>query len=110
MAVRFPNEDPPVHFLRVFLILTVFLAAVAGCRQEDEIKQETVTHDNREPIHLRVAILRHADKVWFFRLDGPELLVKAHLPAFDAFVKSVRFTDKGSSPISWTEPGGWKKD
>src|SRR5437868_14797450 len=53
--------------------------------------------------------MRHADKVWFFRLDGPELLVNEHLANFDAFVKSVRFTGQANAPITWTEPSGWKK-
>jgi hypothetical protein len=34
-----------------------------------------------------------ADQVWFFRLIGPHDLVAKNKPAFDAFVKSVKFDD-----------------
>jgi hypothetical protein len=88
----------------------VLLPALAGCRQDDIIQQETVTHEEREPIRLRVAMLFHGDSVWFIRLDGPESQVKEQQATFDAFVKSTRFTDKKDEPISWTEPKEWKKD
>ena len=100
-----------VRLLRATLILSaVLLPALPGCRQEDEIKQEIVTYEDREPINLRVAIVRAADFVWFFRLDGPESQVKEHFEAFGAFVRSVRFTEKEDAPITWTEPKEWKKD
>src|SRR6516162_27808 len=71
-----------VRLLRATLILSaVLLPALPGCRQEDEIKQEIVTYEDREPINLRVAIVRAADFVWFFRLDGPESQVKEHFEA-----------------------------
>ena len=97
-----------MRFLIASLILgTVFLS---GCRQDDVIQQETVTHEDREPIRLRVAILKHENVAWFIRLDGPESLVNEHQKTFDEFVRSTKFTGKKDVPITWNEPKEWKKD
>jgi hypothetical protein len=100
-----------VRFLRASLISFALLAsALAGCRHEDDIQRETITYDDREPIHLRVVILHDGKFAWFFRVDGPASQVKEHLPAFDRFVRSVEFTGRNDKPIKWTEPKQWKKD
>jgi hypothetical protein len=100
-----------VRFLRATLILSaLLLPALSGCRNEDDIKQETVTYEDREPMRLRVAILEHKKFVWFIRIDGPVELVKQHQAAFDAFVRSSRFTKDPEAPLAWTEPKDWKKD
>jgi hypothetical protein len=97
-----------VRFLSAFLILCPLF--LAGCRQDDVIQQETVTHEDREPIRLRVAILKHEGFAWFIRLDGPESLVNEHQKAFDEFVRSTKFTGKKDVPVTWNEPKEWKKD
>src|ERR1043165_443494 len=99
-----------VQLSRTAIIFSIILLTLTGCRQDEEIKQETVTHEDREPILLRVAMLRDMDKIWFIRLDGPEALVKEQKTTFDNFVKSVRFTEKANDPITWTEPPTWKKE
>jgi hypothetical protein len=83
---------------------------VAGCRNDDDIRSETANYEEREPIHLRVAILKDGAWIWFFRLDGPASQVKEHLATFDEFVKSAKFTGKKNPPIEWKEPKEWKKD
>jgi hypothetical protein len=92
------------------LLSAVLLPGLTGCRQGDEIMRQIVTYEDREPIHLRVAIVRDGDFVWLFRIDGPESQVKEHLANFDAFVRSARFTEKEDVPITWTEPKEWKKE
>jgi hypothetical protein len=92
------------------MLLPFLLTALLGCRQEDEILQKTVTHEDREKMRLRVAILEEGDAVWFVRLDGPAELVKNHEADFDAFVRSTEFTGKKGEPVQWKEPPGWKKD
>ena len=100
-----------MRFLRACLPLAVFLLlSVAGCRYDDEIRQDTVAHEDREPLKLRVAILRNKAKVWFIRVDGPEELMTKNLSDFNAFVTSVTFNEKDAGPIQWKEPAGWKKD
>ena len=101
-----------MQFPRTSMILVAAsLMALAGCRKEETIEQFTIEHKDRESLELRVAILPHQDYVWFIRLSGPESLMKEQTPAFEEFVKSVRFDDKkGEAPISWTEPKTWKKD
>jgi hypothetical protein len=101
-----------VRLLRAWLILSaVLLPALPGCRSEDGIHQETVTHPDRQSLRLRVAILERGDTVWFIRLDGPEEQVAQHQAAFDGFVRSTEFTDKKDDPepLKWRVPDGWKK-
>jgi hypothetical protein len=88
----------------------VIAFAAAGCRQEDEIARYDVEHVDRETLALRVAVFEHGDWVWFFRISGPKPIVEARMPEFESLVKSVRFDDKKSPPISFTDPPGWKKD
>jgi hypothetical protein len=97
-----------VRFLRACLIFSsVFLA---GCRAEDPIERYEVEHIDREWLVLRVAVFEHADTVWFFRLSGPEALVKEQMPAFEALVESVRFDDTKKPPITFADPKEWTKD
>jgi hypothetical protein len=86
------------------------LLACAGCKDEETIQQYTVSFKDREPILLRVAGIPHKDEIWFFRISGPESLVKAQKEAFEAFVKSATFDDKKEPPLQVTEPKDWKKD
>lgn len=90
------------------MLSVVCLFGLAGCAKEDEITKETVTHADREPIRLRIAIMEKGELVWFFRLSGPVELVKANEPVFEEFVKSVRFD--GENDPTWTAPKDWKKD
>lgn len=43
---------------------------------------------------------------WFFKLTGPEAAVAAVEPAFNEFLKTVKFAD--GQPI-WTVPEGWQQ-
>jgi hypothetical protein len=105
-----------VRFLRASLLLfAVAVLFIAGCRQDDEIKKDIFTYQDREAIHKRVAIFEREKYVWFILLSGPEADVKKHTPTFDEFVSSVRFDvkqdkEKESLPIKWTEPKDWRKD
>lgn len=94
------------------LAIALLPAALIGCRAEDEILQETVTHPDRENLRLRVAILERGDTVWFIRIDGPEAEIARHKTDIDAFVKSTEFSDKKGDPepLRWKTPAGWKKD
>jgi hypothetical protein len=105
-----------VRFLRAPLLLPAVLAlGLAGCRQDDEIKKDIFTYQDREEIHKRVAIFEREKFVWFVLLSGPEAEVKKQTATFDEFVRSIRFDvkqdkDKESQPITWTQPKDWRKD
>src|ERR1043166_1367845 len=92
------------------MLSAIVLPAFVGCAPSADITQERVTHEGREELRLRVAMLRDDDSVWFIRIDGPAALVEETRPAFDAFVKSSRFTKDKTKPLTWTEPKAWKKD
>src|SRR3989442_12520291 len=101
-----------VRFSRLFLAL--FAATLLGCKGEESISHYEVTHDDREPIQLRVAILPHGEYVWFFRLTGPKAFVEEHAKTFESLVNSVKFVepkDKDKDPpITWTDPKDWLKE
>jgi hypothetical protein len=98
-----------VRSLRITLAFTsVLFVALAGCKPEDEIAKETVTHADREKIRLRVAVIERPRHVYFFRLSGPIELINQNEAAFNDFVRSATFV--GNKKPTWTEPKGWKKD
>lgn len=98
-----------MQLLRVSLSLfIVSVVALVGCQREDAIHEEIVTHENREPIHLRVAIRKSDKLVWIFRLSGPEAQVKEHSADFEKFVREAKF--EGDHDAVLSEPKTWKKD
>ena len=100
---------PLVQLLRVSLSLfIVSLVALVGCQREDAIHEEIVTHENREPIHLRVAMRKSEKLVWIFRLSGPEAQVKEHSADFEKLVREAKF--EGDHDAVLSEPKSWKKD
>ena len=108
-----------MRFLRACLLLVAgCLTAIVGCKQDDDdISVTTVTHPDREPIHLRVAAIHpragRDDTIWFFRISGPTAEVAKHVAEFDEFVRSASFADekdKKEEPVTWTEPKDWRKD
>jgi hypothetical protein len=100
-----------VRFLASKLFLPALLAcAFTGCRPEEGILQETIRHEDRQEMRMRIAIVEHDDFVLFIRIDGPAALVAQHKDDFDTFVKSTRFPEKKEEGIQWSEPKGWKKD
>ncbi|MBI1832076.1 MAG: hypothetical protein HYR84_11565 [Planctomycetes bacterium] len=92
------------------ILMALAALPLLGCSRDDDITQETVTFQDREPIRLRVAIIEHKDIAWFLRIEGPAALMKEHEAAFDAFVKSSRITDAKEPEMTWTVPANWKKD
>lgn len=57
---------------------------------------------------LLAAVVPQADRTWFFKTQGPADSVASQVEAFDAFLRSVRFTGKADVPVQWTMPDGWK--
>ncbi|MSQ95715.1 MAG: hypothetical protein EXR98_14310 [Gemmataceae bacterium] len=100
-----------MRFFPAYLVLfAASLALLVGCKAEDEIEKNEVTHPDREAIRLRVAIMKRGDDVWFFKISGPEALIEENKDVFENLVKSARFDDKKVPPLSVTDPKDWKKD
>jgi hypothetical protein len=89
------------------LLLALPLAALPACQRDETVTSYDVPHPEREKIQLLAAILPHGDATYFVRLSGPEAAVAEQKPAFDAFVKSLRFNDSAKPPIQWTAPDVW---
>ncbi|MBI2806143.1 MAG: hypothetical protein HYX68_14270 [Planctomycetes bacterium] len=100
-----------MRFVRpVFVLCSLVLFAFTGCKPDDEIRVREVTHPDREHLRLRVAVVKRAPDVWFFRISGPTEAVQAHEKEFEKLVASARFDDKKDPPLAVTDPKGWKKD
>jgi hypothetical protein len=91
----------------------VVLALLVGC-QADEIQQYQVARVEENQAdktqRLLVAVFPHRDRTWFFRVLGPAPVIDAHKDEFERFLQTVRFTDKGGEPLTWTLPEGWTRD
>jgi hypothetical protein len=100
-----------VQIKRRFQALLVGLAAglLAGCQNDEEIRHYQVPRPEEPPLNrLLGAIFPKGDQPWFFKLVGPAPLIEKHQAEFDRFVQSVRLSDKGDQPITWTAPEGWR--
>jgi hypothetical protein len=92
------------------LALLALLFALAGCRQDDEIKSYTVDRPQREKIRMLAALIPDPAEVWVFKLSGPDTVVADQRKSFDDFIDSIRFDDKSQPPMTWKAPPGWKEE
>lgn len=53
--------------------------------------------DGKTTQGILAAILKRGEQTWFFKMSGPATLVEKQGPAFDGFLKSVRFEKKNGS-------------
>jgi hypothetical protein len=81
---------------------------IVGC-QSDEIRSYRVPRPEAKPAtRLLAVIIPHGDRTWFFKLVGPVEEIDRQRQLFDQFIHSVRFTDQGERPITWTVPSVWQ--
>jgi hypothetical protein len=93
-------------------IVCAGLSFVAGCQEQESIRHYVAPKESMpEPAGARMlAVMVPRDKdVWFFKFDGPKRTISEHEAEFDALIRSVRFQDKGESPITWKTPEGWRQ-
>src|SRR3954468_23037167 len=57
-------------------------------------------------LRMLAAILPHADKTWFFKLQGPAELIGTQKGDFDAFLKSIHFANGAPPPAVGATAGG----
>jgi len=110
-----------------FLPCVMLLMAV-GCADPESVRQQTAPKIEsnaasapigaaKERIIGVIAPNASTDKHgwFFFKLRGPESQVAAELPAFNAWVDSIRFDTRRDGnnvreTVSWTTPETWKQE
>jgi hypothetical protein len=60
-------------------------------------------------MRILAALFPQNEQMWVLKLTGPADQLRKHEEAFQSFVRSVRFTGKSDSPITWTAPAGWQR-
>ena len=81
-----PTED---------LTLNTPVKLAVGSQQVDLYDITGPVAGDQEPKRLLVAIMPQGESFWFFNFSGPAKLVTDQRPAFEAFLKSVRFAEPG---------------
>ena len=105
--------------LVLFLLASVVLPGLSGCKKEEGVTTYTVDRKVEEerratfkerwlgkPGRLIGVILPHGDETWFFKILGPDEDVKSHVPQVKSFISAVKF--EGTEPV-WSIPESWKR-
>jgi hypothetical protein len=89
----------------------VVLLSLLGCEQQDAIETHLEPRPEAKPDKVRLlgAIIRHGKETWFLKLVGPLDAIDKRKDEFNAFVRSVKFTNDAGSPITWEAPKYWEK-
>ncbi len=122
-----------MFFLRQVTLVAIGCLAIVGCSDKPPITSYTVKkpeplpampnpHDaglpktlpgqdapppTGEPTDRTLAVIvPTTPQGWFFKLTGPEAAVAAVEPAFNDFLKTVKFAD---GQPTWTLPEGWQQ-
>ena len=91
-----------------FLLVAALALGLQGCSDDDKIRHYQVARPEPKPLNrLLGAIFPQGDHALFFKLVGPETLVKEHAAEFERFIGTVRLGDKAEQPPTWTVPAGW---
>jgi len=56
---------------------------------------------------MLAALIPHGQHAWFVKLSGPKEAVAPQAEAFQAFVKSIQFTEDKDREPTWTAPENW---
>lgn len=98
------------------------MLGASGCRREEPITSYKVkriekpadpmgkpaigAHARGEPVRFLAAMAPGPDRMWFFRLNGPEKAVTPLVKDFEEMAKTIKFV--GNEP-TWTTPKGWER-
>ncbi|WP_182866323.1 hypothetical protein [Stieleria mannarensis] len=99
--------------LAVLPVLILALVCLAGCEQPEGIVTYKIPKKVPEQLlpgkeRLLAVMVPRGEKVWFFKVLGPEDAVARIDDAFKAFVKSVQF-DANDEPVLESLPDGWRR-
>lgn len=99
-------------------VCLMILVLACGCTEQEPIRTVKVPDSAAEPLKDQEANVPHrilgaifvdGDAVWVFKLTGREADVNSVEPAFDEFLKSIRFPNGFSNSPVWTLPAGWRE-
>jgi hypothetical protein len=85
------------------------LLLLAGC-QDEEIRHYRVPRTEAPPTRFLGAILPVGGKMWFVTVSGPAPAVTDLQPAFEQFVRGLRFPENERTRITWTLPADWHRE
>lgn len=94
------------------LLLCLVVLALAGCQEQEQIHSYLAPKESLpEPPKARLlaVMVPHGKDVWFFKLSGRAEKVTPHRADFDAFIRSIRFHERGNPLLTWTTPPGWRR-
>ena len=94
--------------VRPYLALLA-LIALAGC-QDDEIRHYRVKRIEPPQARLLAAMLPIGEKFWFVSVTGPAPAVGDLVPAFESFVRSLRFPENERRRVVWELPADWHRE
>ena len=98
------NDTSPWRWT-VPLVLGAGLLIVGGCSGGDQIRRYSV----EKPVpndRMLAAIIPHAEQAWFFKLSGPNEMLRGLSSVFSDFIESVRIP---ADEPTWELPQGWTR-
>ncbi|QDV87987.1 hypothetical protein [Stieleria magnilauensis] len=106
---------PPVRMLATLKIAALMFAMliIGGCEQPEGIVTYKIPTKVPEQLlpgkdRLLAVMVPRGEKVWFFKILGPEDAVALIDDEFQSFVKSVQF-DSSDEPVLEPLPEGWRR-
>jgi hypothetical protein len=111
LGFRFPSTRPRLWpAVGIALLTTVLLS---GCSEQEEIVVYEVPKSVPEQLlpgkeRLLGAIVPRGEKVWFFKLRGPQKAVDLVDEEFEQYFKAIKFNERGE-PVLEELPEGWRK-
>lgn len=99
------------------LVCSVSVLMLAGCQENEEIRRYSVEKPTRldspttdKPTdRLLAAIVPRSEQTWFFKVTGRADALDQEMETFQAFVRSLRFTEGQPGHPTWTLPEGWRE-
>lgn len=88
----------------------LLLVLLPGC-QEDEIRRYQAPRPEppKPKMQMLAAMVPHGERTWFFKVMGPTDQVQEAAAQWEAFLRSVRFSDQKENPVQWQLPEGWEQ-
>ena len=111
-----PSARQPFWFLpsttHLWITLASVLMVLAGCNRPEPIVTYTIPTELPEQLtppkdRMLAAILPLGQKVWFFKVTGPENAIDVIDDEFKNFVTSIKF--QSGKPILDELPEGWRR-
>jgi hypothetical protein len=119
MIVSLPRIEFTARCSSGVAVSVCLTALLVGCGQREEIRRYKVPRvaesprpvkPSARPIRMLAAIVPHKDQAWFFKLTGAPDAAAAKFDEFEAFLKSITFSDAKDAKPTWQLPAGWRQE